>query len=439
MTDHSLALIDRYADNLLSVDLRLNHLRVQCSSNPHFAPMNGLLQRLGQCLANFSETNTTITLPLLLSIRNTLSMVISTLAMAPSQHDIKSTLSQLARYPPSLDNVINRNTKSLTDIKRLENYVHSARNESSADLARLKQQAKDRKVEGHGAAFLGGILAPVTFGLSLKMGVDAGNAMLQDGEAQMQHYRYLKAQMPLVCDQFSDLFKKSTGVIEFMTGLLVTLSADLNALSTSRTKLQLSKARAKTDQASRILSRYIILTKLWSQKYDCYPYPRGSLVRCDNCKITLEPWAVFYHDPLSDLCTQCYFSSLNTSIHWTKHSKAQFVTHGFQKCAGCHRPLNSGTVHFCGSCSFEVCDGCLPRCQHEHPMARVKVRSSDIPAPHQTVCDGCGCRGKVQDKLYECLECFMYYICVGCKDGKRQLESGSHHPHPLVAVKGSNA
>ena len=216
----------------------------------------------------------------------------------------------------------------------------------------------------------------------------------------------------------------------------MTLLADLHSLSTSRSRLQLLKARAKVDQVSRILSRYVLLTKLRSQQYDFYPYPRTSVVCCDNCKKTLEPWAVFYHDPIggnTDLCTHCYLSAHDTSVQWTKHSKAQFVTHGFQICDGCRRLLNSGTVHFCGSCTFEVCVACLPRCQHEHPLAKVTVRSLDIPSP-QIVCDGCGCRGKAGDKLYECLECFMYYICIGCKKGKL----GPDHAHPVVAVKVTN-
>jgi len=131
----------------------------------------------------------------------------------------------------------------------------------------------------------------------------------------------------------------------------------------------------------------------------------------------------------TDLCTYCYHSGHHTSVEWTKHSKAQFVTHGFQVCDGCRRPLKSGTVHFCGHCTFEVCDACLPHCRHEHPMAKVKVRSSDIPSPHRILCDGCGCRGEAGDKLYECLECFMYYICIGCKKGMLD------HAHPIVVVK----
>src|SRR5437868_13425278 len=148
-SDHSLALIDRYADNLQSVGLRLNHLRGYCSSSPYFGQMNGLVQSLGQHLAAFSENETLTTLPLLLSIRNTLSLAASTLETAPSQCDIESILSQLARYPPSLDKILDLNTKSLADIKRLDNSVLSAKKESTAGLDQLKKQAKGRKTEGH--------------------------------------------------------------------------------------------------------------------------------------------------------------------------------------------------------------------------------------------------------------------------------------------------
>ena len=210
-SDHSLAIIDRYADNMYSVGLGLNRLRGHCASTPYFGQMNSLLQGLGQCLAAFSENETMTTLPLLLSIRNTLSLAASTLETTPSQRDIQSILSQLARYPPSLDKILNLNTQSLTDIKRLENSVLSAKKESTAGLDQLKKQAKGRKTEGHRTAILGGILGPLTFGVSLKMGIDAGNAMLQEADPRCNIIIISKPRRQLFATRFPIYSRRALG------------------------------------------------------------------------------------------------------------------------------------------------------------------------------------------------------------------------------------
>ena len=155
-------------------------------------------------------------------------------------------------------------------------------------------------------------------------------------------------------------------MIEVLTGLLVTLSDDIRTLSTSHTKLQLPKARAKADQASRLLSRLIILTALRLQDYDFYPYPRSEVISCDSCDEEIEAEAVFYHPPKThttgryyNLCTDCYLSDEDTSVKWIKHNKAPFVTHGFQNYDEYRKlPLKSGAVHIAGAANSKLCDGC---------------------------------------------------------------------------------
>jgi hypothetical protein len=434
MTESSLAMIDRYAHNMFLVSQKYRQLQIHCSSTPQLVnTMNGLLNSLGECLNTFTTNEREITIPIFLSIRKTLTRCSSLLECNPSKADIIAILSQLSRHPPALDKVVAPNTESLTRLKRLEDSSRIAQASLQTQTAKLKQKASNKKLKGHATAFMGGLLGPLTFGWSLKLGVEHGNVMLEKGEIKLQEFQYLQAQIPNIFNQFSSLIETSTKVMEELTGLLVTVTDDVRALSTSRTKLQLLKARAKSDNVNRVLARYITLSKLWSRDFDFYPYHRSAVVHCDKCRRKIDVWGIFYHAQTEgdlDLCGSCYSSDRDTSVTWTKHSKAQFVAHGFELCDGCHNPLNIGIVHYCGHCQFEVCDSCAPRCYHQHPLAKVLVRSSEIPEPQQLQCDECGCQGKAKDVMYECLECFLYYVCKECK-GREQ--KGKHH-HELLAV-----
>jgi hypothetical protein len=440
MADSSLAMIDRYAHNMFLVSQKYRQLQMHCSSTPRLAStMNGLLISLGECLSAFTTNEREITIPTFVSIRKTLDRCSSTLESHPSKADIMEILSQLSRHPPALDKVVAPNTESLARLKRLEDSSRIAQTSLQIQATRLKQTAKNKNRGGHATALVGGLLGPLTFGWSLKLGVEHGNVMLQEGEIKLQESQHLQAQIPNIFNQFSHLIRTSISVMEELTGLLVTVADDVRALSTSRTKLQLLKARAKADNVSRVLARYITLSKLWSRNFDFYPYHRSAIVRCDNCRRKIDVWGIFYHAQTEgdfDLCGRCYSSDRDRSVRWTKHSKAQFVAHGFELCDGCHNTLNVGVVHYCGQCQFDVCDSCAPRCYHQHPLAKVQVRPSEIPEPQQLKCDECGCQGKGTDLMYECLECFLYYVCKDCKgEGKLEVK----HPHELLAVSSMGA
>lgn len=431
MADSSLAVIDRYSDNMQLVRRKYSELETRCSSSQHLATaMSGLLQGLANFLNTFLANEKTFTLPAFLSMRKTLGLCASTLEKNPSKDDIIELLSQLNRHHAALEKLVAMNTKSLTDMKRLENTSRNAQNSLQAQTAQLKQNGKNKKIEGHVVAIAGGLLAPFTFGGSLLWGVNEGDNLVHDGEMILQEYRHLKAQIPVVFQQYSHLIGTSISVVQELTGLLVILSNEVRTLSSSRTKLQLLKARARADNVSRIISKYITLSQLWSGNYDFYPYHRAAVVGCNNCGDGMKTWGVFYHAQTKDdfdLCGDCYHLKRYESTSWTKHSKAQFITHGFQICDGCYTAIKSGMAHFCGDCTFEVCNSCATTrgLQHQHPLGRAQVRSSHILDPEKVRCDECGNRGERGERIYECLDCFLYYVCSECK-GKTK------HPHELL-------
>ena len=116
MADSSLAIIDRYSENMRLVCQNPSQLKSRCSSSQHLATaMGGLLGDLEGSIVTFLENENAITLPAFQSMRKTLAVCASTLEKNPSKDDIIAILSQLNRHSQALEKVVAINTNpSLT-------------------------------------------------------------------------------------------------------------------------------------------------------------------------------------------------------------------------------------------------------------------------------------------------------------------------------------
>ena len=297
---------------------------------------------------------------------------------------------------------------------------------------RLEEQAQKKMSEGHLIAAVGGFLAPFTLGASLVAGVYAGDQAIRTGDQMLYEFQMLQTEAMAAFSSFDKMLTSSVSAVEFLSSMLVSLETDIRALSNStNTPAQLRKARSKASRVCRAVAKYISLTEVRHGGARFFPYLRNDTINCDGCDKHIDPDSLFYHCATCtasiDFCGSCYISHRHRSHEWTKHHKAQFLLHGYSICHGCYSVINTGTASYCGYCHYELCPRCDGRYFHHHRLYKANIRWYDNFLPEQSECDECQSNARKCGMMYQCLECFWYFVREQCKK-----QTGYRHPHGLL-------
>jgi len=428
MPDESLVKIDRYGtETSLTIHSFSRLSRHQWASHHTAATMNTLLRNLGHHFGNVASVETQNTIPTLRKVRKDLDICTSS-EHPPAHNDLHQLVSHLSQDAESLNQVIKSHTATLSDIKRIEVESRQAESSLLSTVGQLKEQGKNQKREGYGTSFIGGMLLIPSFGLSKSL-INEGNGMYQTGENTLNESWRIEGEMREAFSRFSSLLHSSIDIIESLSGMINSLSSDIRSLSTSETPRQLRKIRPKAIVVSRSLAKYITHTENVFGRPNFFPYNRLTNVTCDGCKKRIEALGMFYHCQTCkesvDYCVKCYQSERHPSHEWTKHSKAQYLIHGYQICNGCQGVINGGHARFCEWCNFDLCHRCTMYFRHQHPLHPTEVRWYGDFKSHEAVCDECWRPSKECDTMYQCLDCYWYFVCKHCK-------KGCEHPHELL-------
>ena len=435
MSEATLLKIHNYASQIVATHQSyFTFQRRTWSTESTRLAVNDLSQQLGVLLDEVTLVERTNTLPTLRQLNKDISSLTSSKSV-PSQSELLHIVSQLERHVRPLNRVVKAHTSTLSKMKRLELTSAKAKVELLSHAYKLKKQGKETKVTGFALAASGVLLAPITLGLSLLMVAPAGGILIDEGNQLLDKYRTAKAETTRAFASFSTPLTSSIDIVGLLAGWLVSLSGDIRSLSTSKTPIQLRKARSKAVHISRAVSKYISLTELWHEgNSEFFPYERTSNIMCDGCKREITPSLSFYHCQTCttvDFCVECYRSCRHQGHDWTKHSKAQFLTHGYQICHRCLTVINAGEAGFCGSCVYQLCSTCIHSNQHEHTMYILDVRWYDIFDPKSGIgCDECCCTGKECGVMYQCVNCYWYFVCEDCREN-----GGFGHPHQLLCFR----
>lgn len=427
MSDAPLAKIDLYGAHVAFTVYSFSQLTKRRWASGHTAAtMSPLLKKLGDHLQAVSSVEETITLPTLHNARKDL-----TRCILADNDDLPRLASQLARHVEPLDQSIKSHTTSLANIKRLEKDSQTAESSLLSCADDLEKRGKQRKVDGYMTSFVGGMLLIPTLGGSRGL-INVGDDKFQDGENSIHEHHMIKAEMVGAFSRFTGLLHSSIDIVESLSGMIVSLSSDIRALSTSKTPRQIRKIRAKSADVSRMLARYITVTEAVFGTPKYFPYRRTSKITCDGCRDEIKAGEMFFHCNTCsnvDFCVKCYPQKRHESHARTKHCKAQYLIQGSRICNLCYGVIMGGNVAFCGSCDFELCSRCRDQCGHAHALERVEVRWYGDFVPSKTKCDECWRPGKEVKIMYQCLECYWYFICQNCR------KKTSAHPHELISFE----
>jgi gas vesicle protein len=429
MTENALEKIGQFgANTALAINKYYQLSAWQSESDYTATTISTLVGKLRDCLSAVATVETTLTLPTLQNVRKDLSACLSGV-YSPSQDKITQLVSKLERHNDPLNQVAKQHTDTLSKTKTLERESKNAETSLLNQASQLEQTGKRQKFQGYMTSFAGGMLAIPTFGVSLRVLAKKGDSTYQSGENLLHENRTIKAEMDVVFPNFLSLVKATIRTGELLSGMITSLSAEVRNLSESRSPRQLRKVQAKSVVVDRAIARYITVSRYLFGNIYFYPYDRDTQVICEGCDKEIVPASEFYHchecSESIDFCSGCYRTRRHESHCWTKHSKAQYLVQGYQICNGCRDVIHGGKVKMCDSCAFELCPRCTDMNQHEHPLHTVEVRWYGDFVPTKPVCDECWCTAEEWDLMFQCLECYWYFVCVNCK-------IGLDHPHELI-------
>ena len=152
---------------------------------------------------------------------------------------------------------------------------------------------------------------------------------------------------------------------------------------------------------------------------DIFPYLWKDTINCDGCNELIEPDSLFYHCATCtmniNLCGHCYISNCHQLHKWIKHYKTQFLLYSYSICHGCYCVINTGNASYCSYCHYELCPQCDSQYFHHYHLYKANVRWYDNFLPEQSQCDKCRRNAKKCGMMYQCLECFWYFICEQCQ------------------------
>lgn len=429
MTEDALVKINQFgANTALAINTFYNLASQEWASEHTETVIGGLVNKLKECLSSIANTETVVNLPTLRNVRTDLTVCLSGIGSL-SKDKIIQLVSRLERYTEPLNQVATQHTDTLSNVKRLELESKKAESSLLNKASQLEQTAKRKKNQGYWTSFAGGMLAIPTLGTSYFALGKKGDSLAQAGEDMMHEHRTIKAEMDIVFPIFSSLVQRTVQTGELLSAMITSLSADVRNLSESRNPRQLRKVQAKAVIVDRAIARYISVTQFFFANTHFFPYNRNSRVTCEGCEQEIGPAEMFYHCiecPESvDFCAKCYLPKRHESHSWTKHSKAQYLIQGYQICNECRDVIHWGLTKMCGTCEFELCPRCTHKANHKHPLQTAEVRWYGDFVPRDTKCDECWCPATECDVMFQCLECYWYFVCINCKIGLK-------HPHELV-------
>lgn len=392
-----------------------------------------LLTQLGGSLQKIGSIETHATIPLFREVRHDLSICTSS-DTTVSHEQLHSLVDNLARYNAPLDKIIQLHISALTEIKVVELTSQQAEQELVQQANQLKEKAKQRKIEGAAVGIIGGLLLYPTLGASLPL-VTAGRKDYRTGDQAMQQYRTIKAELGIAFGNLKRLVTGSIDVVQILAGMINTLAQDIKGMSNAKTKLELLRIRAKASRVSCALAQYIALSESSFGGEVWFPYAlRGENPSCNECNKVFEGDETFYHCSMCssyDLCVECYRVRQHSQDHsFSKHSKAQSLIQQYRVCDSCEKVIQRGRAQHCSKCEFDLCGACVRsgRGRHNHALEEVNIKWYTRFEVNDVKCDECGESGMNSERMFQCLECYWYFICSECK------KDTAKHPHELVGV-----
>ena len=388
-----------------------------------------LIQKFQAYLKHFMDVEQKQTVSTFSLIREDLARCASW-ETAPDQQEIQQILSRISSCRQRLRDILKIHTETLAKVKRLDDDAIKGKRLLSQEAFKMEKVAKKEQKRGLAAAVVGGALSPFTFGISGVAGLAAAAECSRSSNNMMQDQRALRREIADVFPRFSQLVRCGIETMEGVTGLLTVLANEIEGISASQGKYRPLFLRKAVD-VCRKLGVYITMT-LYLAGQPLFSWSMTTTIQCKQCTHCLKPnEAFFVCQTCGDfvLCKSCYLT--RTHRHpgsFTKHSKAQLVDHGFQKCDGCGMFIKTGTIYYCRYCpDFDLCERCKGReVFHPHHLYTAKIiRGGMLSYLEERRCDECESQSGV---VFECLKCFRYNVCLDCKS------SEGIHPHPLARI-----
>lgn len=259
MSDTSLIKFDEYVSELVSTRQACDTLKSRCESNQYLHEyMSPLVGRLETCHESFVSTEQNDTVPIFESLREDL----SSLGDVPSLTQMTDLRSLLDSKLGKLRHIISKHNDTLTELKTLENSAQRAQSALQSRAASLKEEGKDRKKAAAAVAVVGGLLAPFTFGGSLVLGAVGASGLYDSGEELLVEYRTLRSESAKTFESFSSTLNTSIRFIQTVAGAIKELSTEIQSISATKTVGRLTVAKAKADELSNTLKKYIMLFEL---------------------------------------------------------------------------------------------------------------------------------------------------------------------------------
>lgn len=260
-SETSLISRQEYLSSYCSALDNVKHLAKQCDTNEYLGEYMGpLVLRLAESYFHFMKTEVDETFPTLKSVHSSLSSWDTSTELNQIQRTLDSKLAPLNR-------IIAAHTKTLSEVKAIENSAESVQSSLHSKALQMKAKGKDRKAGAAAAMIFGGLLAPFTGGGSLLLGAAAAKGLYDGGEDLMVEYRTLRDESAEALVSFSKAVRNSINIIEKVAILIRGLLEEVRSLSASQSRVQLRRASKKAENLRQMLSGFLELDEDLKEKW----------------------------------------------------------------------------------------------------------------------------------------------------------------------------
>jgi len=254
MTSTVLINVKEYQSSVSSAIDNLLDLKRRCDANHHLEEhMGPLVLRLNNCLWEFTQREINETLPTLADVRNHLAEWDTSATFT----EIQSIQVLLETDIVQLSRIVQKHTSTLSNLKQIQNSSNAVQTSLHTKALRMKENGKDHKAGAAAAVFVGGLLAPFTFGASLLAGGVMAKGLYDEGEDLMVAYRELRGESAEAFSSFTGSVSASINVIQKVVVLVRGILEEIRSLAASESKLQLLRAGHKADYLRKLLENFL--------------------------------------------------------------------------------------------------------------------------------------------------------------------------------------